>query len=59
MQLFLKIHSGKASSVDPDQTAPEGSGSALFACSILLATLVYEILGQLLYCLLICLKSAE
>ena len=34
MQLFLKILSGIANSVDPDQTAPSGavwSGSALFA----------------------------
>ena len=39
-----------ANSVDPDQTAPEGavwSGSALFAYTILSATLVYEILGHL------------
>ena len=50
MQLFLKILSGKANSVDPDQTAPSGavwSGSALLAYAILLATLVYEILGHL------------
>ena len=50
MQLFLKILSEKANSVDPDQTAPSeavGSGSALFAYSILLGTLVYEILGHL------------
>ena len=41
-----------ANSTDPDQTAPEGavwSGSALFAYIILLATLVYEILGHLPY----------
>ena len=52
MQLFLKILSEKANSVDPDQTAPEGavwSGSALFAYAILLATLVYKILGHLPY----------
>ena len=50
MQLFLKILSEKANSVDPDQTAPSGavwSGSALFACAILLAILVYKILGRL------------
>ena len=37
MQLFLKILSGMANSIDPDQTA-EGavwSGSALFAYAIL------------------------
>ena len=41
-----------ANSVDPDQTAPSGavcSGSALFAFVILSETLVYEILGHLLY----------
>ena len=51
MQLFLKIPSGKANSVDPDQTAPEGavwSGSALFAYVILSDSLVLEILGHLL-----------
>ena len=40
-QLFLKILSEKANSVDPDQTAPSGavwSGSALFAYAILLVT---------------------
>ena len=38
MQLFLKMHSGKANSVDPDQTAPSGAvwpGAALFAYDIL------------------------
>ena len=47
---FLKIFSGMANSVDPDQIAPEGavwSGSALFAYAILSETLVYEILGYL------------
>ena len=41
-----------AKSADADQTAPSGvvwSGSALFACAILLASVVYEILGHLLY----------
>ena len=36
-----------ANGVDPGQTAPSGavwSGSVLFACAILSATLVYEIL---------------
>ena len=35
-----------ANSIDPDQTS---SGSALFACAILSDTLVYEILGNLLF----------
>ena len=51
MQLFLKILSGMANSVDPDQTAPLGAvwfGSALFTHAILLVTFVYEILGHLL-----------
>ena len=41
-----------ANSVDPDQTAPSGavwSGSTLCAYTILLDTLVYEILGHLPY----------
>ena len=41
-----------ANSEDPDQTAPSGavwSGSALFAYSILLEKLVFEILGHLPY----------
>ena len=41
-----------ANSVDPDQTAPSGavwSRSALFAYVILSDTLVFEILGYLLY----------
>ena len=49
MQLFVKILSEKANSVDPDQTAPSGavwSGSALFAYAISLATFMYEILGH-------------
>ena len=40
MQLFLKILSGMANSVDPDQTAP---GSAVFAYVILSDTLIFEI----------------
>ena len=50
MQLFFKMLSGMANSVDPDQTAPEGavwSGSVLFAYAILSETLVFEILGYL------------
>ena len=49
MQLFSKILSGKANRVDPDQTAPSGavwSASALFACVILLDSLVFEMLGH-------------
>ena len=38
-----------ANSVDPDQTAPKGSGSALFAYVILSGTLVFKILGHLQY----------
>ena len=51
MQLLLKILSGMAKSVDPDQTAPSGavwSGSALFAYVILSEILVFEILRHLL-----------
>ena len=44
MQLFLKILSGMANSVDQDQAAVS-SGSMLFAYAILSETLVYEILG--------------
>ena len=36
-----------ANSVDPDQTAPSGSGTTLFAYAILSATLVCKILGHL------------
>ena len=44
MPLFLKILSGMANSLDPDQTAPAAwSGSALFAYAILSETLVYGI----------------
>ena len=44
--LLLKILSGMANSVEPDQTAPLGadwSGSALFAYDILSETFLYEI----------------
>ena len=41
------ILSGMANSEDPNQTAPLGSGSALFACAILSEALVYKILGHL------------
>ena len=49
MQLLLKILSGMANSVDPDQTAPKKHSdlSALFANAILSDTLVFEILGHL------------
>ena len=52
MQLFLKILSGMANSVDPDQTSPSEavwSGSALFAYVILSENLVFELLGHLPY----------
>ena len=52
MQLLLKISSAMANSVDPDQTAPSGavwSGSTLFAYTISSETLIYKILGHLLY----------
>ena len=52
MQLFLKVLGGMSVIVNPDQTAPSGavwSGSALFAYTLLSETLVYEILGHLLY----------
>ena len=45
IQLFLKILSGKANNVDPEQT--ESSGSALFVCAIFSEILVYKILGHL------------
>ena len=51
MQFFLKLISGMANSVDPDQTTPLEaalSESAQFACGILSQTLVYDILGHLL-----------
>ena len=52
MHLSLKMFGGMAKSEDPDQTAPSGAsdlGSALFAHGILSETLVYKILGHLLY----------
>ena len=52
MQFFLKILSGLANSVDPDQTAPEGaicSGSTVFGYAVLSETVLYKILGDLLY----------
>ena len=47
MQLFLKILSETAISVDPDQTAPKGS--ALLAYAILSDTLVFKIFRHLPY----------
>ena len=50
--MFLKILGQMANNVDPDQTAPLAavwSVFTLFAYVILSETLVYEILGQLLY----------
>ena len=49
MHLLLKILSGMANSVDPDQTFPRGAVFALFAYVILSDTLVFEILGHLAY----------
>ena len=52
MQLFLKILSELANSVDPDQTAPSEAvwcESTLFAYVNLLDHLVFEILGHLRY----------
>ena len=50
MQLFLKLITGMADSVDPDQTAPKGAVlSALYAYAILSDTLVYENLEHLSY----------
>ena len=40
-----------ANSLDSDQTAPSEAYAKLFAYAILSDTLVYEILGHLLYCL--------
>ena len=52
MQFFLYIRNGMANSADLDQTAP-----SLFASAILSDTLVYEMLGHLLY--MICLLSIQ
>ena len=51
MQLFLKILSEKANSVDPDQTAPLQSdlGQQCLHMPFKLAIFVYEILGHLPY----------
>ena len=52
MQLFFNIFSGLANSVNPNQNALSEavwSGSALFAYAILSDTLVYKILGHLVY----------
>ena len=48
LTVFLKIFSGKANSVDPDQRSSL-IWSALFAYAILLLTLVYKILEHLPY----------
>ena len=48
VQLFLKILSGMANCIDPDQTSI-WSGSTLFAYKILSDALVYDILRYLLY----------
>ena len=57
MQLFLRLLSEMANSVDPNQTTPSGavrSASALFAYVILVSfeTLVYKTLGHLLLSLI-------
>ena len=49
MHLCLKIQSGMANSIDPDQEQSD-LGSALFVCAVLTKTLVYKILGHLPYC---------
>ena len=49
MQLFLKLFSGMANSVDPDQTAPSELGLHCLHYAILSDSLKYEILGHLLY----------
>ena len=52
MHLFQEILVGNANDVDPDQTIPWGavwSGSAVFACVVLLGKLVYKILGHSYY----------
>ena len=52
MQLFLKMLHEMTNSVDHDQIAPSGavwSGSALFAYGVLSETLLFKILGHLLY----------
>ena len=52
MHLFLKLLSGMANSVNPDQTAPSGavqSWSILLAYVSLSETLAYKILGHLPY----------
>ena len=51
MQLFHKIFSGMANSLDPDQTAPRGavwSRSALFAYAILSETLMHQIKNRII-----------
>ena len=39
----------RQNNVDPNQTAPSGSGSTLFVYAILSGRFVYEILGHLTY----------
>ena len=48
MKLFLIILSGMTNSVDPAQTAPD-LGLHCLHLSFLSETLVYEVLGHLLY----------
>ena len=48
MHSFLALLSEMSNSVDPDQTAPSRSGSALFVYAILSEALVFQNLGHLL-----------
>ena len=56
MQSILKIRSGMANSVDPDQTAPSGALIRVYTICIchFSENLVYEILGHLLYNMFLC-----
>ena len=62
MHLCHKSFAGIANSIDPDQTASLGavrSATALFAHTILLEILLYEIFGELLYILLLTLPPVS
>ena len=47
MQLFLRIFSGMANSVDPDQTAPSEQSDLDLHCLHMSETLVFVVLGHL------------